>query len=167
MPHQVVLVMGVSGSGKTTVGEELAGRLGWPFLDADDLHPAANVAKMAAGTPLTDADRLPWLRRVAEWIAHRREARESGVLGCSALKRAYRDQLRAADPGLFVVYLQGQRDLLAKRVSARHGHFFPARLLDAQLADLEEPAPDEHAMTVSIGQSPEKIVDSVVAALPR
>ncbi len=124
-----VLVMGVSGCGKTTVGRLLATRLDWPFLDADDLHPPANVAKMAAGIPLTDADRAPWLAMVAAWMAERRAAGEPGVVACSALKRAYRDTLRASDPDLRLVFLEGERELLAERLTHRHGHFFPQRLL--------------------------------------
>jgi carbohydrate kinase (thermoresistant glucokinase family) len=161
MTSGTILVMGVSGSGKSTVGRALATRLGRPFLDADDLHPPANVAKMSAGIPLTDADRAPWLRRISQWLADRRAAGEPGVLACSALKRAYRDRLRATEPGLRIAFLAGEPDLLAERLGARHGHFFPARLLQAQLADLEVPGPDEHAMIVFIGQSAEEIVDSI------
>jgi gluconokinase len=164
MTPATILVMGVSGSGKSTVGRALATRLGRPFLDADDLHPPANVAKMSAGVPLTDADRAPWLRRIGLWLADRRAGGEPGVLACSALKRAYRDQLRAAEPDLRIAFLAGEPDLLSDRLGARHGHFFPARLLRAQLADLEVPGPDEHSMTVSIGQSPQKIVNSIVEA---
>jgi len=164
MTSGTILVMGVSGSGKSTVGRELAARLGLPFLDADDLHPPANVAKMHAGEPLTDADREPWLRRISQWLADQRKAGEPGVLACSALKRSYRDQLRAADPDLRIVFLDGSFDLLHERLGGRHGHFFPARLLQAQLADLEVPGPDENAVTVSIGQTPAKIVDSIAEA---
>ena len=160
-----VLVMGVSGCGKTTVGRLLATRLDWPFLDADDLHPPANVAKMASGIPLTDADRAPWLGMVAAWIAERRAAGEPGVVACSALKRAYRDTLRAADPELRLVFLEGERELLAERLAHRHGHFFPQRLLTAQLEDLEEPTPDENPIAVPIGLKPDEIVDEIVAQL--
>jgi gluconokinase len=161
----VVLVMGVSGCGKTTVGRLLADRLGWPFLDADDLHPPANVAKMAAGIPLTDADREPWLATVAEWIAERRSHGEPGVVACSALKRIYRDGLRGADEGIRLVYLKGERELLEQRLAHRHGHFFPQRLLAAQLADLEEPTDDEKPIIVPIGLTPADIADIIVAAL--
>jgi carbohydrate kinase (thermoresistant glucokinase family) len=161
----VVLVMGVSGSGKTTVGETLAERTGWPFVDADLLHPQANIDKMEAGIPLTDADRLPWLHLVANWIRQRREAGEPGVVACSALRRAYRDILREADPALRIVYLQASRDVLVQRLRERKGHFFPRVLLDSQLATLEEPGPDENAISVSIGQSLATTVDSVLAAL--
>jgi gluconokinase len=163
----VVLVMGVSGSGKTTVGAALARRVGWPFLDADDMHPPANVAKMAAGVPLDDSDRLPWLKRIAEWIADRRSAGQAAVVGCSALKRAYRDRLRGADPDLVVVHLAGERDQLEARLAQRRGHFFPAALLDAQLADLEPPAADEHPIEIHIGGTVTETVESIVRALAK
>jgi gluconokinase len=163
--HPVVLVMGVSGSGKTTVGRLLAKRAGWPFLDADELHSSASIAKMGAGIPLTDADRGPWLDRVASWIAERHAAGEPGVVACSALKRPYRDRLRRAEPNLRLVYLRSDRDVLVDRLAHRHGHFFAPMLLSAQLADLDEPGPDEHSITVDIGQSPDDEVGAVLAAL--
>jgi carbohydrate kinase (thermoresistant glucokinase family) len=163
--HPVVLVMGVSGSGKTTVGRLLAKRAGWPFLDADELHTSESIAKMAAGNPLTDADRGPWLDRVASWIAERHAAGEPGVVACSALKRPYRDLLRRADPNLQLVYLRSDRDVLADRLAHRHGHFFAPVLLAAQLTDLDEPGPDEHPITVEIGQSPDHEVGAVLAVL--
>ncbi len=158
----LVLVMGVSGSGKTSVGVELAGALALPYFDADDFHPAANVAKMAAGYPLDDGDRAPWLTALGEVLA--KAARDRGcVLGCSALKEAYRAQLRAAvDEPLHVVYLEGSRELLLERVSLRAGHFFPPELLDSQLAVLEHPV---NAITVSIAEPVERIVREVVASL--
>jgi gluconokinase len=159
--------MGVSGCGKSTVGRLLAERTGWPFLDADDLHSAENIAKMATGTPLTDADRVPWLAQVAEWIAERRAAGESAVVACSALKRAYRDRLRQADPELRIIYLRSDRGIISARLARRVGHFFPARLLDAQFADLDEPGSDEHPITVPIGQTPSAEVEDVLAALDR
>jgi gluconokinase len=161
----VVVMMGVSGSGKTTIGSALAKRLDWPFLDADDLHPLANVAKMRAGIPLTDADREPWLQEVVAWIAERRAAGEPGVVACSALKRAYRDRLRAADPGLRVVFLDGPREQLMQRLAHRIGHFFPPSLLDAQLADLEPPGPHEHPIIVPIGLTPDDAVESILVGL--
>jgi gluconokinase len=164
-PRPVVLVMGVSGCGKTTVGTLLGLRTGWPFMDADDLHPASNVRKMKHGIPLTDADRWPWLDEVAAWISQRVQLGEPGVVACSALKRRYRDVLRRADPNLRVVYLRGDRELLNQRLAHRHGHFFPKQLLDAQLADIEEPTPDEHPLVVPIGQSPDDTVDQIRAGL--
>jgi gluconokinase len=163
----VVLVMGVSGSGKTTIGEALARRAGWPFLDGDRVHSPANVAKMAAGIPLDDADRRPWLEEIAEWIGKRRPAREPAVVACSALKRSYRDLLRGADPDLRLVYLKGEREQLETRLAQRRDHFFPAALLDAQLADLEEPTPDEDPHVIHIGGSVATTVDAVERALAR
>ena len=151
-----VVVMGVSGSGKTTVGAALADALGLPFVDADSLHPAANVAKMAAGIPLDDTDRAPWLDAVGAVLA-------AGpvVVACSALKRAYRDRLRAAAPGLKLVFLDGAPALLASRMAARPGHFMPTTLLDSQLATLERPEPDEHALTADIAEPAGEIVASL------
>ena len=157
--------MGVSGSGKSTIGEALARRAGWPFLDGDRMHAPANVAKMAAGVPLDDADRRPWLEEIAEWIAKRRAIGEPAVVACSALKRAYRDLLRGADPHLRVVYLKGEREQLETRLAQRRDHFFPAALLDAQLTDLEEPTPDEHPRIVHIGGSVADTVNAVERAL--
>lgn len=151
--------MGVSGSGKTTVGERLAAALGRRFADADDLHPQANVDKMARGIPLTDADREPWLDAVAAELA-------TGpvVMACSALRRAYRDRLRAGDPGLRLVYLHGGRDLLAERMGHRD-HFMPVALLDSQLATLEEPGPDEAALSYDVVRPVEEIVADAAARL--
>jgi gluconokinase len=160
----IVLVMGVSGSGKTTVGTLLAQRLGWPYAEADGFHPAANIAKMAAGHPLTDADRMPWLHAIAAWIDQRIAAGGGGVVSCSALKRAYRDMLRR--PEVRFVYLKGSHQLIAARLAARHGHFFQPELLDSQFAALEEPGPDEDVLTVPIGDTPAGIVDRIVGCLP-
>ncbi|MFD0593488.1 gluconokinase [Catellatospora coxensis] len=167
MSASTVLVMGVSGSGKTTVGTQLAKRLGAVFADGDDLHPQANVMKMSAGIPLTDEDRAPWLRLCAQWLAGQQDEGIPAVLACSALKRSYRDLLRESAAGLAVVYLDGSRELLASRLSRRPGHFFNPRLLDSQLADLEVPGPDEGAIVVPITLSPEEILDQAVAALSR
>ncbi|MBN9620991.1 MAG: gluconokinase [Actinobacteria bacterium] len=147
--------MGVSGSGKSTVAGVLTGRLGWPFEEGDDLHPAANVAKMHAGHPLTDEDRWPWLARIREWIEAREAAGENGLVTCSALKRRYRELLDqgGTDRDVLFVYLAGTREQLLDRLRARQGHFMPASLLDSQLADLEPPQPDERAVTVDIGPS--------------
>jgi carbohydrate kinase (thermoresistant glucokinase family) len=152
-----VVVMGVSGSGKTTVGAALADALGLPFVDGDALHPAANVAKMAAGIPLDDADRAPWLDAVGAVLA-------AGpvVVACSALRRVYRDRLRAAAPGLLLVFLDGSREVLAARMAARPGHFMPASLLDSQLATLERPDLDEHPVTVDIAAPVPEIVASLM-----
>jgi len=167
MDRSILLVMGVSGSGKTTVGAMLAGTLGWKYAEADGFHPAANIEKMAAGHPLTDEDRRPWLAAIAAWIDQQTAAGQPGVVTCSALKRAYRDFLRAGRPQVRLVYLQGSRDLIAARMTARQGHFFTAAMLDTQFADLEEPAPDEHALTVSIGGTPKHIVEEILAQLGR
>ncbi len=155
-----VVVMGVSGSGKSTVGAALADALGIPFEDGDALHPAANVAKMAAGIPLDDANRAPWLDAIVELLA-----RGPVVVACSALRRAYRDRLRAAAPELALVLLDGDRELLAERMAARPGHFMPASLLDSQLATLERPAPDEHALIVDVAAPVDEIVASLLSSL--
>jgi gluconokinase len=162
MAPRVLLVMGVSGSGKTTVGALLAGKLGWTYAEADEFHPPANVAKMAAGHPLTDEDRWPWLQAIRAWIGAQLARGEPGVVTCSALKRAYRDLLR--EPGVTLVYLHGTRELIGRRMAARPGHFFKPELLDSQFAALEEPAPDEGVVTVSIGGTPAQIADAIVAA---
>ena len=141
--------MGVSGSGKSTVASLLAGRLSWDLEEGDDLHPAANIAKMGAGQPLIDADRWPWLDRVAGWIRQQLDAGRCGIITCSALKRSYRDRLRA--PGVTFVYLHGTHDLIAQRLAERHGHYMPSSLLDSQFADLEPPGPDEDSLRVDIG----------------
>jgi carbohydrate kinase (thermoresistant glucokinase family) len=160
-----VVVMGVSGSGKTTVGRRLADALGWRFQEGDDLHPAANVAKMHAGIPLDDADRRPWLASVAAVIDSWRRAGTPGVVACSALKRAYRDVIVGGHDDVRLVYLRGSRALLAERLQARQGHYMPASLLDSQLATLEEPAPEERALTVDDSAAPEAIVATVLARL--
>jgi gluconokinase len=162
MPPRLLVVMGVSGSGKTTVGALLAGRLGWPYAEADGFHSPENLAKMAAGHPLTDDDRWPWLRAIGAWIDGQLARGQRGVVTCSALKRAYRDVLRR--PEVQVVYLHGSRELIAERMSARHGHFFKPAMLDSQFAALEEPAPDEGILTVPIGGTPAEITDAIVAA---
>jgi carbohydrate kinase (thermoresistant glucokinase family) len=152
--------MGVSGSGKTTVGVELAEVLGVPFADGDSLHPAANVAKMSAGIPLDDADRAPWLDIIGALLA-------AGpvVVACSALKRVYRDRLRAAAPGLELVFLEGSRELLLSRMSHRAGHFMPASLLDSQLATLEPPTADERPITVDAAEPLAELVASLTESL--
>jgi gluconokinase len=158
----IVVVMGVSGSGKTTIGALLAGQLGWLYAEADDFHPRSNVEKMAAGHPLTDEDRRPWLEAIGRWIDERRAAGEPGVVTCSALKRSYRDVLRKDRPEVRVVYLDGSHDLIASRLVARHGHFFAADMLDSQFADLEPPAPDEDVLSVPIDGTPPDVVARIV-----
>jgi len=165
-----VLVMGVSGCGKSTVGEALAARLGWPFADGDDFHPPANVAKMRSGTPLTDADRIPWLHIIAGWIDQRRHGGTPGVVTCSALKRAYREILMASpNPStsgdVRLVYLHGSASLIAARQAARQGHFMPASLVASQFATLEQPGPEEHPLTLGVELAPEQIVERIVAGL--
>jgi gluconokinase len=144
----VLVLMGVSGAGKSSVAALLAGRLGWPFAEGDDMHPQANIDKMAAGHPLHDEDRWPWLERVAAWIAEHVAAGQGGIITCSALKRRYRDVL--AGPGVLFVYLTSSKEQIAERLIARHGHFMPAALLDSQFADLEPPGPDENALTIEV-----------------
>jgi len=163
-PVQLV-VIGVAGSGKTTVARELARRLGAPFSDADDFHPAANVAKMAAGIPLTDEDRWPWLDAIAAWIRARAAAGETAVVTCSALKRAYREVLRAASPDTCFVHLTGPRELLAARIGGRRGHFMSASMLDSQLAILEPLAPDEPGLAVDVTPPPGAIASQVLGRL--
>jgi len=154
--------MGVSGCGKTTVAAILASRLGWPFEEGDALHPQANIEKMAAGHPLTDADRWPWLARVADWIDERLDAGENGLITCSALKRSYRDLINRRGSGLIFVFLAGSKETIAARLAARHGHFMRANLLDSQFADLEEPAADEPAIRVDIGPPAAEIVEQIM-----
>lgn len=157
--------MGVSGSGKTTIGRDLAARLGWEFLEGDALHPPANVTKMAAGTALEDADRWPWLRAIAACIGAWRARGASGVVACSALKRSYRDILIGARPDVRLIYLQGSRDVIAARLAARQGHFMPPALLDSQFRTLEEPGADENPIAVSIGGPPDAIVAQIMEHL--
>lgn len=155
-----IVIMGVSGCGKSSVGEGLAARLSIPYRDGDDLHPPANVAKMRAGIPLDDEDRWPWLDRVAQVLAQEAPV----IVGCSALKRAYRDRIRRAGAVTFV-HLVGSRDLIAGRMAARQGHYMPLSLLDSQFAALEPPGPEEGAISVSIDQSLEAMLDEIIARL--
>lgn len=159
----VLVVMGVAGSGKSTVAGVLAGRLGWELCEGDDLHPPGNVAKMAAGQPLNDDDRWPWLARVREWIDERLRAGEPGIITCSALKRRYRDMLR--DDHVVFVHLSGSREQLLARLTSRYGHFMPASLLDSQFADLEPPGPDEQAVTIDIIPAPAVQATSIIDVL--
>ena len=154
--------MGVSGCGKSTIAAILASRLGWPFEEGDALHPQANIEKMAAGHPLTDADRWPWLAKVADWIDERLDAGENGLITCSALKRSYRDLINRRGSGLMFVFLAGSKETIAARLAARHGHFMRASLLESQFADLEEPAADEPAIRVDIGPPAAEIVEQIM-----
>lgn len=161
----LVVVMGVAGSGKTTVGTLLARRLGLPYAEADDFHPPANIAKMAAGVPLDDADRAPWLARIAAWLAG--QGASGGVVSCSALRRRYRDRLRAAAPGLFFVHLHGSEELIGRRIAQRAGHFMPPALLRSQFEALEPLAADEAGAVVGIDAGPADISARALAAVPR
>lgn len=161
----VAVVMGVSGSGKSTIAACLAAELGWEYQEGDALHPPANVEKMKGGTPLTDADRLPWLRRIAERIDDWRAHGRSGVVTCSALKRSYRDVIAGERPDVVVVYLEGSPELIKQRLAQRRGHFMPPALLDSQFAVLEEPTADEKAIVANIAGTPEVIVSEIVAQL--
>lgn len=159
----LVVVMGVSGTGKTTVARDLAARLRLPFAEADSFHSPANIAKMSAGHPLDDADRWPWLHTVADWLAAHRAT--GGVVACSALKRAYRDLFRAAAPEVWFLHLAGAPELITARVAARPGHFMPATLVHSQFADLEPLRPDEPGVTVDVTETPADIVDRALEAL--
>ena len=161
----VLVVMGVSGCGKSTVGARLAEALGLEFLEGDAFHAPSNVAKMASGLPLTDADRADWLVLLAGKLAVAVRERRGIVLACSALKRAYREHLRTGAPELRLVHLTGARDKLLERTTQRSGHYMPASLLESQLATLEPPEADENALTFDIGQQPDAIVIAVRAAL--
>jgi ribose 5-phosphate isomerase A len=161
----ILVLMGVSGSGKTTVAEALAARLGWPFEEGDRLHPEANVAKMHAGIPLTDADREPWLRRVAEWIDGQRARKQPGIITCSALKRGYRRIVVGDRAEVRLVYLRGSRSAIADHLAGRHGHFMPASLLQSQIDTLEEPSPDEDALTVDVDRPPGGVADEIIHLL--
>jgi gluconokinase len=157
--------MGVAGAGKTAVGTLLADALGVAYLDGDDLHPTDNVRLMERGIPLTDEDRRPWLAAIAARIAQAKQTHTGLVVSCSALKRAYRDTLRGGDAGMQFVHLLGDAPLIAQRLARRAGHFMPAALLDSQLATLEVPAPEEHAWTFDVADTPESIVAEIVRRL--
>ena len=161
----IAVVMGVSGSGKTTVSAFLAAALGCQFQEGDDLHPAKNVEKMHGGTPLTDADRMSWLHKIAEKIDTWRARGESGVLTCSALKRSYRDIIIGGRSEVTLVYLKGSYDIIRRRMAARHEHFMPVALLDSQFATLQEPTPDEQPIVVGVGGRPAEIAAEIVHQL--
>jgi carbohydrate kinase (thermoresistant glucokinase family) len=158
----VLVIMGVSGSGKSTIAELLSHQLGWTFRDGDEFHPASNVAKMHGGTPLTDDDRWPWLRAIAAWIDERRGAHEHGIITCSALKRSYRDILIGDRTDVGLVYLKGDEALIAERLSKRSGHFMPKGLLQSQFQTLQEPGPDEHPIVAPIEPAPEEIAANIL-----
>jgi gluconokinase len=158
--EMILIVAGVSGSGKTTVSALLASELHWPFADGDAFHLAAAIKKMRAGIPLTDADRWPWLRAITAWMDERIAHGESAVICCSALKRSYRDFLLNGRPEARMVFLAVDRDVLARRLAGRHGHFFPARLLNSQFDALEPPSPDEHTVIV-VEHSQDRPADTV------
>jgi gluconokinase len=161
----VLIVMGVSGSGKSTIAARLAERLGWRFEDGDSFHPPANVAKMSAGHPLTDQDRLPWLQAIADEIDHIANADSHAVIACSALKRSYRDILVHGRDDVRLVYLRGDRALIAQRMAARKDHFMPPGLLDSQFATLEAPGDDEDSVTVPIDLPVDGVVDNIISRL--
>jgi gluconokinase len=167
MRAAAIIVMGVSGSGKSTIGALLAERLGWPFADADGFHPPENVAKMAAGTPLTDADRWPWLDAIAAHIDAARKAGQPVVVACSALRRAYRDRLRAGHGDLLFLHLSGAPEVIAARQAARQGHFMPPSLMASQFATLEDISDEPDALEVSVATEPKKVVNAAMAAISR
>jgi gluconokinase len=160
----IVIVFGVSGAGKTTIGKLLAERLGWKFYESDDFHPRANIEKMHRGRPLTDEDRHPWLERLREQITRSLAAREDAVLACSALKRAYRERLRVSDDVRFV-FLRGNYALIGQQLSRRRGHFMNPALLKSQFADLEEPGRGEGVLRIALGRTPKELVEEIKVKL--
>jgi gluconokinase len=158
-----VVVMGVSGSGKSTVGAALAQRLRVPFADADDFHPPANIAKMTSGQPLNDEDRYPWLEAIGTWLRER--CRDGGVMSCSALKHTYRDQLRRHCPGTIFLHLSGLPEVIAKRQASRPGHFMPASLLASQFATLEPLRPDERGVVIDVDQNIDAIIENYLDSI--
>ena len=162
---QVIVLMGVSGCGKSTIGTELSRVLGWPFRDADSFHPPANIEKMSQSIALTDDDRWPWLDAIGGWIGERLGSAQPGIVSCSALKRAYRTRIGAKRQGVRLVYLLGSQDMIASRLAARTDHFMPADLLASQFAVLEEPGPEEKALVVGIAMPPSFMAGSIVEKL--
>jgi gluconokinase len=160
----IVILFGVSGAGKTTIGKLLGEELGWKFYEADDFHPRSNIEKMRSGHPLTDEDRWPWLKLLREQITRSLVAKENAVLACSALKRAYRERLRVSDDVKFVC-LRGDYALIENQLRQRSGHFMNPALLQSQFADLEEPQPDEDVLTIDLGRAPQELVEEIKAKL--
>lgn len=165
MPATCLVVMGVSGAGKSTIAARLADELGWPMAEADEFHPEANIAKMSAGTPLTDADRMPWLEALRAWIDRRADAGESVVVTCSALKRTYRDVLRGSVARVRFVHLRGSVDTVGGRLSGRSGHFMPPALLESQFADLEPLDEDEDGVALDVSADPDAITSAALDRL--
>ncbi|HEX9449037.1 MAG TPA: gluconokinase [Dongiaceae bacterium] len=163
----ILVLMGVSGCGKSTIGELLAGRLGWPMIEGDEFHTRTNIAKMREAIPLGDADRWPWLNAIASRLDDWCKAGSSGIVTCSALKRIYRDRLAAGRPNVWFIYLKGAPEVIRPRLAGRLGHFMPANLLDSQYAALEEPAADERAMTLTVDRQPIAIVDEVLEKIAK
>ena len=161
----ILVIMGISGAGKSTIAEELAARLGWPFEEGDALHPEANVAKMHAGIALTDADRQPWLESVAAWIDGQRARQQPGIITCSALKRSYRRTIIGDRPEVRLVYLRGSADVMAGHLAKRTGHFMPASLLQSQIDTLEEPGQDEEPLTVDVGPPADRVAQEIIRLL--
>jgi gluconokinase len=164
-PPLIIVLMGVSGCGKSTVGAELSRTLGWPFRDADSFHPPANIEKMRRSVPLTDEDRWPWLDAIAAWIGERLAAGSPAIVSCSALRRAYRTRIGARRQGVRLVYLLGSQEMIGARLAARTDHFMPAALLASQFAALEGPGPEERALVVGIAMPPRYIAGWIVEKL--
>jgi gluconokinase len=156
----IVIIFGVSGAGKTTIGKLLAAQLGWQFYEADDFHPRSNIEKMRRGRPLTDEDRWPWLERLREQLTRSVAAKENAVLACSALKRAYRERLHVSDDVKFV-FLCGDYVVVEKQLRRRRAHFMNPELLRSQFTDLEEPGADEDVLTIELGRTPEELVEEI------
>jgi gluconokinase len=164
-PPSVILIMGVSGCGKSTAGEGLSKRLGWPFRDADSFHPPANIAKMSQGLPLIDEDRWPWLEAIGLWMDERVARGETAIVTCSALRRIYRDVLIGDRDHVALVHLDGTKELIGARMARRTDHFMPTTLLDSQFATLEPPGDDERPLRVPVAQEPDTIVEAIIRGL--
>lgn len=162
-PPTVLLLMGVAGCGKSTIGQRLSRRLGWEFRDADSFHPPANIEKMSSGTPLTDDDRWPWLDAIAAWIDDHAEAGTPAIVTCSALKRAYRARIVGRRDGIRLVYLKGSKQLISDRMARRKNHFMPTALLESQFATLEEPGPAEKPIVVNVALPPNRLAEQIIS----